>query len=189
MDGNASSSRAKRVGTGLCFIVFPLVFVFAFSVHPGLTTPHLLGPEELIVRAHHARLLQFAHVLVPLSTALLVVVATHFMKLLERASSPWAGLVGASVAVVGAVILAADKGALCLTMTALDTVPESEFAAMMPGLLAMFSMKGSMALLWGRSASPSRPSPCSRPKRCLAGRARRSSSGSCSWDSPMAPSS
>lgn len=82
-----------------------------------------------------------------LSTALLVVIAMHFMKLLERASSPWAGLVGASVAILGAIILAADKGALCLTMTAPDTVPASEFAPMMPGLVAMFSLKGSMALL------------------------------------------
>ncbi len=33
MDRNASLRRVKRVGTGLCFIVFPLVFVFAFSIH------------------------------------------------------------------------------------------------------------------------------------------------------------
>jgi hypothetical protein len=40
------------------------------------------------------------------------------------------------------------KGALCLTMTAIDTVPDQEFAQMVPGLLAMFSRKGWMALLW-----------------------------------------
>ena len=34
-------------------------------------------------------------------------------------------------------------------MSALDTVPASKFAAMMPGLLAMFSHKGWMVLLWG----------------------------------------
>jgi hypothetical protein len=149
MDRNASLCRAKRVGTGLCFIIFPLVFVLAFSVHPGLLNPHLLGPEELILRAHHASLLQFGHVLVMLSTALLVVIAMHFMKLLDRTSGAWAGLVGAAVAILGAIILAADKGALCLTMTALDTVPASKFAPMMPGLLAMFSLKGWMVLLWG----------------------------------------
>ncbi|MBZ5589347.1 MAG: hypothetical protein LAO05_12365 [Acidobacteriia bacterium] len=149
MDRDASLCRAKRVGTGLCFIIFPLVFVFAFSVHPGLSNPHLLGPEELILRAHHAGLLQFGHVLVTLSTALLVVIALHFMKLLDRTSCAWAGLVGAAVAILGALILAADKGALCLTMTALDTVPGSQFALMMPGMLAMFSLKGWMVLLWG----------------------------------------
>jgi hypothetical protein len=149
MERNASLQGARRVGTGLCFIVFPLVFVFAFSIHPGLLHPHLLGPEGLILRAHDAGLLQFGHVLVTLDTALLVVIAVHFMKLLGRTSWAWAGLVGASVGILGAIILAADKGALCLTMSALDTLPASKFAAMMPGLLAMFSHKGWMVLLWG----------------------------------------
>ncbi len=154
MDGTASLGRVKRVGTGLCFIVFPLVFVFAFSIHPGLLHPRLLGPEGLILRAHNAGLLQFGHVLVTLSTALLVVIAVHFMKLLDRTSWAWAGLVGAAVGILGAIILAADKGALCLTMSALDTVPASKFAAMMPGLLAMFSHKGWMVLLWGIAFLP-----------------------------------
>jgi hypothetical protein len=154
MDSSASLHRAKRVGTGLCFIVMPLVFVFAFSAHPGLLNPRLLGPEELIMRAHNAGLLQFGHVLVMLATALLVVIAVQFMKLLDRTAWAWAGFVGAAVGIFGAIILAADKGALCLTMTALDTVSESQFAAMMPGLLAMFSLKGWMVVLLGLPLLP-----------------------------------
>ena len=142
-------NQTKRFGTGLTFIIFPLLFIFAFAVHPGLLNPHLLSPEELILRAHQDGLLQFGHVLVTLSTALLVVVALHFMKLLDRSSLAWAGLIGAAVAILGAIMLAADKGALCLTMSALDTLPENEFALMMPGLLAMFSFKGWLVLLWG----------------------------------------
>jgi hypothetical protein len=149
MDGNASLRRVESVGTGLCFIIFPLVFVFAFSIHPGLLHPRLLGPEALILRAHNADLLQFGHVLVTLNTALLVVIAVHLMKLLDRTSWAWAGLVGGAVGILGTIMLAADKGALCLTMSALDTVPQSEFAAMVPGLLAMFSHQGWMVLLWG----------------------------------------
>ena len=149
MSENRSLDNAKRIGTGLCFIIFPLTFVFAFAVHPGLLDPRILSPEELILRAHQNGLLQFAHVLVTLSTAVLVVLALHFMKLLDRTSAGWAGLVGASLAILGAVMLAADKGALCLTMSALDTLPESQFALMMPGLLAMFSFKGWMVLVWG----------------------------------------
>jgi hypothetical protein len=78
-------SSIKRVGTGLSFAIFPIVFVFAFSVHPDLLHPHLLGPSELIARARGAGLLQFGHVLVTLDTALLIVVAIHFMQLLDRA--------------------------------------------------------------------------------------------------------
>lgn len=149
MSDTRSLDNAKRVSTGLCFIVFPLTFVFAFAAHPGLLDPRILNAEELILRAHQNSLLQFAHVLVTLSTAVLVVPTLHFMKRLDRTSAAWAGLVGASLAILGAVMLAADKGALCLTMSALDTLPEREFALMMPGLLAMFSFKGWMVVVWG----------------------------------------
>jgi hypothetical protein len=149
MNENELLVSAKRIGTGLACITFPLVFVFAFAGHPGLLTPHLLGPEALILRARHDGLLQLGHALVTLNTALLVVIALHLMKLLDRGSSAWAGFVGGVLAVLGALMLAADKGALCLTMSALDTLPDREFAQMMPGLLAMFAKEGWLVLLWG----------------------------------------
>ncbi len=149
MNENGSARAAKRVGTGLAFIIFPLVFIFAFAVHPGLLNPHPLGPEELILRARNDSLLQFGHALVTLNTGLLVVAALHFMKLLDRGAGAWAGFVGGVLAVLGALMLAADKGALCLTMSALDTLPDGDFAEMMPGLLAMFSKEGWLVLLWG----------------------------------------
>jgi hypothetical protein len=154
MDSASSQHRAKRIGTGLSFIAMPLAFVFAFSTHPGLLHPHLLDPQGLIVRAHHAALLQFGHVVVTVATGLLIVIALHFMTLLDRTAQAWSGLVGAVVATFGAIMLAADKGALCLTMSALDTVSEEQFAVMLPGLLAMFSLKGYMVMLWGIALLP-----------------------------------
>ncbi|EAT59255.1 hypothetical protein [Chlorobium ferrooxidans] len=142
-------SVVRRIGTGLSFVIFPLVFVFAFSVHPGLLHPRLLGPSELILRARGDGLLQFAHALVTLNTTLLIVTALHFMKLLDRSSGAWAGFIGGALAILGAVALAADKGALCLTMSALDKLPDAEFANMMPGLKLIFSKSGWLVLLWG----------------------------------------
>jgi hypothetical protein len=142
-------SLIQQVGTGAAFILMPLIFIFAFSVHPGLLKPRLLQPEGIIQRARGNKWLQLGHSLVLLNTALLIVMASHFMNLMSQGSAAWAGLVGAVLAVLGAIVLAADKGALCLTMSALDTLPEEKFSAMMPGLLAMFSKKGWMILLWG----------------------------------------
>ncbi len=149
MNGNMFLNQAKQIGVGLTFIIFPVLFVFAFAIHRGLLSPHLLGPSELILRAHHDNLLQFGHVLVMLCTGHLIVVALHFMKLLDRSPLAWAGFVGAVLAILGAIILAADKGALCLTMSAFDTLPENEFAQIMPGVLAMFTKQGWLVLLWG----------------------------------------
>lgn len=149
MHANHLLSSTKRIGTGLAFIIFPMVFVFAFAVHPGLLRPHLLGPSELILRAHGADLLQFGHALVTLDTALLVVVALHFMKLLDHTTHAWSGFLGGALAVLGSLALAADKGALCLTMSALNGLSDAEFTSMMPGLLAMFAKHGWLVLLWG----------------------------------------
>ena len=147
-------SQVEQIGTGVAFILFPLIFIFAFAVHPGLRRPRLLQPEEIIRRARGNSLLQLAHGLVLLSIPLLIVMAIHFMKILGQGSAAWAGLIGAVLGVVGATLLAADKGALCLTMSALDTVSEEKFSAMMPGLLAIFSKKGWMILVWGMLLLP-----------------------------------
>lgn len=138
----------KRIGTGLAFILFPLLFIVGFAFHPGLLSPHMLSPKELVLRARHADLMQLGHVLDTFGAVLLVVVALRFMKLREHGSVAWAGLIGGALAIWGVMMLAALKGALCLTMSAIDTVPDQEFAQMMPGLLAMFSRKGWMVLLW-----------------------------------------
>lgn len=149
MDTNSLLISTQRIGTGLSFVIFPIVFVFAFSVHPNLLHPRLLNPSELILRARGDGLLQFAHAMVTLNTALLVVVALHFKSLLDRGPGAWAGFLGASVAVLGSLALATDKGALCLTMSALDELPDAAFTDMMPGLLAIFSKQGWLVLLWG----------------------------------------
>jgi hypothetical protein len=149
MNGTIFLDQIKQIGVGLAFIIFPMLFIFAFAVHPGLLQPHLLGPEEIILRARNNGLLQFGHVLVMLSTTLLIVVALHFMKLLDHSSLAWAGFIGAAIAILGAIILAADKGALCLTMSAFDTLPEKVFGQIMPGVMAMFTKQGWLGLLWG----------------------------------------
>ena len=139
----------KRTCVGISFILFPLIFIFAFAGHPNLLNPQFLGLEELIQRAHNNYLLHFGHALVTLCTGLLVVVAIHFMNTLKNTAYEWWGFIGGVVAIFGALMLAADKGALCLTMSAFDTIPENEFVKMMPGLLAIFGKEGWLVLIWG----------------------------------------
>jgi hypothetical protein len=149
-----SITQVQQIGTGIAIIIFPLIFVFAFLVHPRLLKPRLLPPAEIIRRARGSKLLELGHGLVLLNTTLLVVTAIHFMEVLSHGSAAWAGFAGGLLGILGAVLLAADKGALCLTMSALDHVSDGEFSAMMPGLLAMFNKKGWMVVLWGMVALP-----------------------------------
>lgn len=146
--------RVRRLGTAAALVVMPAIFVFAFATHPGLGSVQLLEPADLILRARGNPVLQFAHALVTLNTALLVAVALHLASLLRAGRGAWAGLVGGAMAVLGACLLAADKGALCLTMSALDAVDEHTFHAMMPGLLESFDKQGWVVLVWGMVLLP-----------------------------------
>ena len=151
---NGKINNIKRVGVGLSFIIFPLIFVFAFAAHPNLLHPHFLGPAELIQRAHNNYLLHFGHALVTLCTGLLIVTAIHFMNVLKNTPKEWYGFIGGVTAILGTIILAVDKGALCLTMSALDTLPENDFMQMMPGLLSMFGKEGWLVLIQGLPLLP-----------------------------------
>ena len=74
MNGNIFLNQIEQISLGLAFIIFPLLFIFAFAVHPGLLQPHVLNPKQIIQRARNNGLLQFGHVLVMLGTGLLIVV-------------------------------------------------------------------------------------------------------------------
>jgi len=149
-----SAADAARIGTGLAFIVMPLVFVLAFSAHPGLLHPKILSPEQLIDRSRGRRLLHAGHALVTINTALMIVVAVHLGRVVTRHDAGWAALIGTVLAVLGTVILAADKGALCLTMSALDHITDQDFMAARPALSAIFAKKGWLWLLWGMVLIP-----------------------------------
>lgn len=146
---NSRINNTKRRSIGLSFIIFPLIFIFAFAGHPDLFNPHFLGPVELIQRAHNNLQLHLGHALVTLCTGLLIVVAIHFMNVLKNTPNEWLGFIGGVIAILGTLLLAADKGALCLTMSALDTITEDKFLNMMPGLLAIFSKQGWLILIEG----------------------------------------
>lgn len=149
-----SAPEAARIGTGLAFVVMPLVFVFAFSAHPGLLHPRILSPEQLIDRARGRRLLHAGHALVTINTALMVVVAVHLGRVVARHGGGWAALIGTTLAVLGTITLAADKGAFCLTMSALDELTDQDFAAARPALSAIFAKKGWLWLVWGMVLIP-----------------------------------
>jgi hypothetical protein len=144
-----STAEVARVGVGLAFVVMPLVFVFAFATHPGLLRPRVLGPEQLIDRARGNQLLHTGHGLVTINTALMIVVALHLGRIVADHGAGWAGLIGAALAVLGTVALAADKGALCLTMSALEGLSDDAFAAARPALSAIYAKQGWLWLLWG----------------------------------------
>lgn len=140
--------RTRRVGTALALMVFPLLFVAIYAAHPNLLAfKPLLTLDDWTGRFHRRPLLHAAHAVMTLAVPLLVVSAYHFAHVL-RGRGAWFGLIGGAMAIVGAVILAADKGALCLVPSAFDTLPPAAFEALRPGLVVMQAREGWLVILW-----------------------------------------
>ena len=137
-------NNVKKNGTALAFFLYPLFAGFAFAVHPNLLSLHIShDAAEKITEFHGNQVLHFGHFLMLCAALLLIVVAMHFMRKLETEErSAWWGFIGGCLAVLGAVILAVDKSALCLVPSALDTLPEDVFQHVVPGIEAIFQYKG-----------------------------------------------
>jgi hypothetical protein len=137
----------KRYGTAMAFLAYPLLAGFAFAVHPNLWDFSVNKPvAQKIVEFHDNSVLHFGHFLMGIAVPALIIMALHYMKLLET-KKPLTGLIGGSFAIAGAIILAMDKAALCFVPSAFDTVPGVEYAGLIPGINAMFQYKGFLAVL------------------------------------------
>jgi hypothetical protein len=145
---NQKLETIKRIGTGLSFILFPLVFIFAFIIHPDLFSLSMVHDVNARVEEFHGNsLLHFGHALMLLTAPLLIVVSLKLMDWTKERGA-WLGFIGCVLAIFGAIILTIDKTALCLVPSAFDTLPEAQFAQLLPGIEAMFNYKGWLALIW-----------------------------------------
>lgn len=147
MNNNQSLARVKQLGTALAFILYPVCAGFAFAVHPNLMSLNISHDAQAkIAEFHGNQILHFGHFLMVIAVPLLITIAIHFMNLLQTRGAWW-GFIGGILAIGGAVILAVDKGALCLVPSAFDTLPEAEFANLTPGIEAIFQNKGWLWIL------------------------------------------
>ena len=138
----------KRIGTGLAFILYPLFSGIAFAAHPNLLSLEIGGEVSAkVAEFHNNPFMHFGHFMMLMGVPLLIVIATKFMRMLNRRSA-WLGFIGGVMAIFGAVMLAVDKTALCLVMSAFDTLPEAEYVQLLPGIEALFHFKGYLAILY-----------------------------------------
>lgn len=126
----------------ICLIALPLLYIYAFGSHPNLLN---LKPtktaESWTAEFRHNKKLHRLHVLVLASSLLVINLAINMANLLPN-SYQTLGIIGESLSIIGAIALAADKGALCLVPSAFDTLQDKEFKQTLPGLQTLLDNKG-----------------------------------------------
>jgi hypothetical protein len=135
----------KRFGTGICFILVPIILILGFAAHPNLSDlkPPGSNVDNWVNEFHGNAMWQVAHVSVMWATLPITVIFLGWMRMLKD-KAPVLSFVAGVLGIIGCFALAADKGALALVPTAFDTLPEEQFRQMLPGLQAMLELKGYM---------------------------------------------
>lgn len=85
--------------------------------------------------------------IVTFSVPVIIIYFLGVMKILQGNGKAF-GFWGAVIGIFGAFILAVDKGALCLTMSAFDTLSEGQFAVFAPFLQVIVSKSGLLFIVW-----------------------------------------
>ena len=103
--------------------------------------------EQLIGRFHNNPMYHFGHLVVTFSVPVMMICFIGTMNLLQGKGKKY-GFWGGVISLFGAFILAVDKGALCLTMSAFDTLPEKQFSDIAPFLEVIVSKEGLLFIVW-----------------------------------------
>ncbi|MCD7936049.1 MAG: hypothetical protein LUG98_04245, partial [Tannerellaceae bacterium] len=135
----------KSKGFALSIILFPVMLLAGFIMHPDLLEMKMLhNGQDLAHRFHNNNLYHIGHFIVMIAVPLIITGMVGIMNSLQEKGKKygfWGGIIG----ILGAFILAVDKGALCLIMSAFDTLPEAQFQAFIPYLDVVVEKAG---LLW-----------------------------------------
>jgi hypothetical protein len=136
--------------SGISAIVFPFLFIFAFATHPNLLKPKLVkDADDIMRRVRKNNLMHIGHVLMIISVPLLIMTVIKMIGLTQASVLSGLGFAGGLVAILGSISLAVDKGALCLVVSAFDTLPDNEFAQLKPGFKTMSQKASWLKLVWG----------------------------------------
>jgi hypothetical protein len=138
----------KKKGFAISLIAFPVMLLIGFLMHPNLLKFEALQTvKQLVARFHHQPLYHIGHFIVMFAVPVIMIALISTMSLLQGKGKRL-GFWGGVVAVFGAFILAVDKGALCLVLSAFDTLPEEQFQKFAPFLNVIVNKAGLLWVVW-----------------------------------------
>ena len=138
----------KKKGFAVSIIAFPVMLLTGFLMHPNLLKLEALQTiEQLVGRFHNQPIYHIGHLIVMFTVPVIIIAMVSIMNVLQGKGKRF-GFWGGIVALFGAFILAVDKGALCLVLSAFDTLPEDQFKEFIPFLSVIVNKAGMLWVVW-----------------------------------------
>jgi hypothetical protein len=142
------SREPPRIAAGVATILFPVLLTVGFALHPHLFSPRMTTTAaELVAKFHGQAAFHAGHTIVLAAVPFIIVMFMSVMAVLGGRGKRL-GTIGGLIGIVGAVILAADKGALCLVLSAFDSLSGPDFSALSPALQAIIDRRGLLVIFW-----------------------------------------
>ena len=136
------SEQVKTKGLAFSLMLFPIMLLVGFLMHPHLEQMKMIfTAQDLVERFHHNSYYHIGHLIVMFSVPFIIVSMIGIMNGLQSSGKNW-GFWGCIIGVFGAFILAVDKGALCLVLSAFDSLPERDFITISPFLQVIVDKAG-----------------------------------------------
>lgn len=129
-------------------IIFPIMLLAGFVMHPDILsfqTTH--SAEGLAKNFYNQPLFHIGHLIVFFAVFFIILSLFGLMLLSIDIGKKWL-IYGGLIGVFGAVILAGDKGALCLVLSAFDTLSPLEIQKITPALEAIVQRKGLLIIFY-----------------------------------------
>ena len=138
----------RKKSFGISIIAFPIMLLTGFVMHPNLLKLEALQTvEQLVGRFHNQPIYHIGHLIVMFAVPVIMIALFNFMHILQGKGKQfgfWGGVIG----LFGAFILAVDKGALCLVLSAFDTLTEAQFQNFVPYLSVVVNKAGLLWVVW-----------------------------------------
>ena len=138
----------KKKSFAVSIIAFPVMLLAGFVMHPNLLKLEALQTvEQLVRRFHNQPIFHIGHLIVMFAVPVIMIALINIMNVLQgngKRLGFWGGIIG----LFGAFILAVDKGALCLVLSAFDTLPEDQFQEFVPFLSVIVNKAGLLWVVW-----------------------------------------
>ena len=140
--------KIKRVIYGVSIILFPVMLLIGFLLHPDLLSFKVVTTaEQLANNFRHSTIFHVGHLVVLFAIPFIVAALLCFMEDL-RGKGAWLRFIGGIIGMVGAIVLAVDKGALCLVLSAFDTLGDEQFHQLVPHLQVVVDRAGLLYIVW-----------------------------------------
>jgi len=140
--------RIMDVIAGVSIIVFPIMMLIGFLLHRDLMSFVIVTTaEQLVENFRHNWMFHYGHLVVTLAIPFIILASMYIMNTLKN-KGLWYGIIGGLIAVFGSVMLALDKGSLCLVLAGFDTLPDAQFSGLVPYLQVIVDKAGLLWINW-----------------------------------------